>query len=126
MTSITAGHTIDGLRLIFAQHGLPEEVVSDNRPQFVSNEFPEFMNKNGIKHTLDPPYHQQPNGAAERSVRGVKEALIEQVLEGNKGRTVKHRLADFLFRYRITQHSTTGATPADLLMRRRLRTRLSL
>lgn len=52
MTSITAGHTIDGLRLIFAQHGLPEEVVSDNRPQFVSNEFAEFMNKNGIKHTL--------------------------------------------------------------------------
>ena len=44
MTSITAGHTINELRLIFTQHGLPEEVVSDNGPQFSSNEFAEFMN----------------------------------------------------------------------------------
>ena len=100
--------------------------MSDNGPQFVSNEFAEFMNKNGIKHTLVLPYHPQSNEAAERSVRVVKEALIEQVLEGNKRRSIKHRLADFLFRYRTTPHSTTGTTPAELLMKRRLRTRLSL
>ena len=41
MTSITTEKTITELRLIFAQHGLPEEVVSDNGPQFVSNEFAE-------------------------------------------------------------------------------------
>ena len=75
MTSITTGHTINELRLIFAQHGLPEEVVSDNGPQFIPNEFAEFMNRNGIKHTLVPPYHPQSNGAAERSVRVVKEVL---------------------------------------------------
>ena len=123
MTTITAGNTINELRLIFAQHGLPEEVVSDNGPQLVSTEFAEFMNKNGIKHTLVPPYHLQSNGAAERSVRVVKEALVKQVLEGNKGRSMKHRLADFLLRYRTIPHSTTGAAPAELLMRRRLRTR---
>lgn len=71
-------------------------------------------------------YHPQSNGAAERSVRVVKEALVKQVLEGTKGRSIKHRLADFLLRYRTTPHSTTGATPAELLMRRRLRTRLTL
>ena len=60
---------MDELRLIFAQHGLPEEGVSDNGPQFISNEFFEFMSKNGVKHTLVPPYHSQSNGAAERSVR---------------------------------------------------------
>ena len=105
---------------------LPEEVVSDNGPQFVSNEFAEFMTKNGIKHTLVPPYHPQSNGAAERSVRVVKEALIKQVLEGNKSRSMKYRLADFLLRYRTTPHSNTSTTPAELLMKRRLRTRLSL
>ena len=126
MTSITAGHTINELRLIFAQHGLPEEVVSDNGPQFVSNEFAEFMTNNGIKHTLVPPYHAQSNGEAERSVRVVKEALVKQVLEGDKSRSMKHRLADFLLRYRTTPHSTTGSTSAELLMRGRLRTRLSL
>ena len=108
------------------KHGLPEEVVSDNRPQFVSSEFAEFMNKNGIKHTLVPPYHPQSNGAAKRSVRVVKEALIKQVLEGNKSRSMKHRLAEFLLRYHTTPHSTTGAAPAELLMRCHLHTRLSL
>ena len=49
---------------MFAQHGLPEEVVSGNEPQFTSNEFAEFMGKNGIKHTLVSPYHPQSNGAA--------------------------------------------------------------
>nr|XP_058954663.1 uncharacterized protein K02A2.6-like [Pocillopora verrucosa] len=126
MTSITTEKTINELRLIFAQHGLPEELISDNGPQFVSSELAEFMYKNGIKHTLTPPYHPQSNGAAERSVRVVKEALVKQVLEGNKGRSIKHRLADFLLRYRTTPHSTTGATPVELLMRRRLHTRLTL
>ena len=125
MTSITTEKTINELRLIFAQHRLPEEVVSDNGPQFVSNEFAEFMHKNCIKHTLTPSYHPQSNGAAERAVRIVKEALVKQVLEGNKSRSIKHRLADFLLRYCATPHSTTGAMPAELLMRRRLRTRLS-
>ena len=126
MTSITAGHTINELRLISVQHGLPEEVVSDNGPQFIPNEFAEFMNRNGIKHTLIPPYHPQSNGAAERSVRIVKKALVRHVLEGNKCSSMKHRLADFLLRYCTTPHSSTGATRAKLLMRRRLRTRLSL
>ena len=126
MTSTTTERTINELRLIFATHGLPEEVVSDNGPQFKSTEFAEFMRKNGIKHTLVPPYHPQSNGAAERSVRIVKDALVKQVLEGTKGISMKHRLANFLFRYRTTPHSTTGITPAELMVKRSLRTRLSL
>jgi hypothetical protein len=126
MTSTTAERTIDELRLIFANHGLPEEVVSDNGPQFVSFQFAEFMGKNGIKHTLVPPYHPQSNGAAERSVRIVKEALVKQVIQGTKGMSMKHRLANFLFKYRTTPHSTTGVTPAELMVKRRLRNRLSL
>ena len=55
-----------------------------------------------------------------------KEALVKQMLEGNKGRSIKHRLADFLFRYRPPHTAPQGFTPAELLMRRRLRTRLSL
>lgn len=81
MTSTTADETIDESWLIFAVHGLPEELVSDNGPQFVSHEFSEFMRKKGIKHTLVPPYHPPSNGAAERSVRVSKEALIKQVFE---------------------------------------------
>ena len=124
MSSTTTERTVGEVRLLFAQHGLLEEVVSGNGPQFTFNEFAEFMSKNGIKHTLVPPYHPQSNGAAERSVRVVKEALVKQVLEGNRSRLMEHRIADFLLRYRTTPHSTTGATPAELLMKCRLRTRL--
>ena len=80
MSSTTTERTIDELCLIFATHGLSEEVVSDNGPQFTSAELAEFMRKNGIKHTLVPPCHPQSNGAAERSVRVVKDALVKQVL----------------------------------------------
>ena len=102
MTSTNAGRTIDELCLIFATHGLPEEVASDNGPQFTSTEFAEFMQKNGIKHTLVPPYHPQSNGAAERSVRVVKDALGKQVLRGKQGISMRYRLANFLLRYRTT------------------------
>ncbi|KAL5014615.1 hypothetical protein ScPMuIL_008885 [Solemya velum] len=126
MHSIGAEQTIDELRLIFAEHGLPEELVSDNGPQFTSAEFSAFMIKNGIKHTLVPPYHAASNGAAERSVRIVKESLAKQVFANKKGMSMKHRLANFLIKYRSTPHSVTGRSPAELMLKRQLRTRLSL
>ena len=59
-------------------------------------------------------------------MRVVKDALVKQMFEGKKGISVKHRLANYLFRYRTTPHSTTGVTPAELMVKRRLRTKLSL
>jgi transposase InsO family protein len=56
MTSTTTQRTLDELQLIFAVYGLPEEIASDNGPQFTATEFVEFMTKNGIKHTLVPPH----------------------------------------------------------------------
>ena len=73
--STTRTNTINKLRLLFAYVGLPEEIVSDNGPQFSSHEFKDFTRQNGIKHTLVPPYHPQSNGFAERGVQIVKKAL---------------------------------------------------
>ena len=126
MDSTTAESTIDELRLIFAEHGLPEEIVSDNGPQFSSHRFKEFAERNGIKHTLVAPYHPASNGAAERTVRVVKEAFTKHVVEGCQERSLKHRIADFLLRYRVTPHSVTGVSPAEMMTKRKLRTRLSL
>ena len=84
------------------------------------------MGKNGIKQTLVPSYHPQSNGAAERSVRVVEDALVKQVFEGKQRISMKGRLANFLFRYRTTSQSTAGVTPDELMVKRRLRTVLSL
>ena len=57
MSSTTAEKTVERLRSIFAHIGLPEQLVSDNGPQFTSTCFEQFMKSNGIKHILTPPYH---------------------------------------------------------------------
>ena len=50
MTFTLAKSTIDQLRVWFAAYGLPEEVVSDNGPQFIASGFVDFLKQNGVKH----------------------------------------------------------------------------
>ena len=119
MSQITASQTIEKLRSIFAVHGLPKKVVSDNGPTFTSQEFQEFMERNGIVHVKSAPYHPSSNGLAERAVRSFKQGL-----KSITGKSVQEKLSKFLLKYRITPHSTTGIPPAEMLMKRRLRTKL--
>ena len=120
MTSITSRSTIDRLWNVFATLGLPKVVVSDNGPSFTSAEFGCFMKENGIVHTFTSPYHPSSNGLVERAVQTVKLGLKK--LSG----PLETRLSRLLFSYRTTPHTTTGVTPAELLLGRRIRTRLDL
>ncbi|XP_077523337.1 uncharacterized protein LOC144134255 [Amblyomma americanum] len=86
MTSTTTARTLEKLDTLFAAYGYPEEVVTDNGPQFTSDEFEQFMRHRDIKHTRTPPYHAASNGAAERLVRTTKEALLKQVLHDKNER----------------------------------------
>ena len=113
--------TIQCLRSIFATFGLPEVLVSDNGPNFVSAEFEDFLLKNGVKHTTSAPYHPASNGLAERAVQTVKKGLKKM-----KTGSIQDKISRFLFSYRNTPQTTTGVAPADLLMKRRLRSPLDL
>ena len=75
MNSSTAAATVKCLRKIYATHGLPQVVVSDNGPAFIRKEFKEFLKSNGIRHVLAAPYHPASNGQAERMVRTFKESM---------------------------------------------------
>ena len=46
MSSTTSSATIQELGKIFTTFGLPEQLVSDNGPQFVSAEFSQFWKSN--------------------------------------------------------------------------------
>ena len=122
MRSTTADATLEVLRALFSRYGLPLEVVSDNGPQFVAREFQTFLKMNCIKHTLCPPYHPSTNGLAERHVQTFKRMYRACPDKGS----LQHKVANVLFRYRNTPHSTTDKTPAQLFLKREPRTHLSL
>ena len=119
MQSITSAKTIEKLRIIFANHGIPRKVVTDNGPTFTSYEFQEFMQKNGIVHVKSAPYHPLSNGLAERAVQTLKRGIARI-----SGTTLQERVSKFLFKYRLTPHSVTGVAPSELLFGRRIRCRL--
>ena len=77
--------------------------MSDNGPQFVSDEFQLFVAQNGIKHI-------------KQAMRSAKEDHV----------SLQQKLSTFLLKYRTMPHSLTNETPAKLLLGRNIRTRLDL
>ena len=98
MPSSTTG-MIQALRDMLARWGIPEQLVSDNGPQFTSDEFRVFMQSNGVKHIRTAPYHPATNGAAERLVQTVKRALHTGL---QRGTVLEHCLSSFLLQYQNT------------------------
>ena len=123
MQSTTSQRTIEVLRELFSSYGLPEQVVSDNGPQFVSAEFETFMRNNGIKHIRCAPYHPSSNGLAERFIQTFKKAMLAGDREGCD---LKYRLCQFLLKYRSSPHTTTDVAPCELFLKRSMRTRLDM
>lgn len=122
MKSTTAECTIRVLRNLFSRYGLPHELVSDNGPQFVADEFKEFLMKNGVKHIRSAVKHPASNGEAERFVQTFKKGMKKA---GSEAGDIRLKLSRFLLSYRNTPHVVTRETPAKLFLGRELRTRLS-
>ena len=107
MSSTTARATVDALRSLFA--GLPEEIVSDNGPQFVAQELKDFVRYNHVKQILSAPYHQASNGEAEREVRTFKQAMKAAKNEpGTMSRAFARSLGRLVDGHVITKFSRMG------------------
>lgn len=123
--SITASQTIKAIRPIFARLGIPRQIVSDNGTTFVSREFQQFLEHNGVEHLRSPVGHPPTNGQAENGVKQSKTALKKAIF-GTTASNLELHLQAFLLDYRNSIHSTTGETPARLMVGRNLRSRLDL
>ena len=71
----TSKKVVQCLRRHFATHGIPDTVISDNGPQFVSEEFKKFSMEWMFNHVTTSPYHSQSNGMVESSVKIAKNIL---------------------------------------------------
>ena len=120
VSAATSTQTVEHLRNIFATHGLPEMLVTENGSVFTSFEFQDFTKRNGIRHVTSAPYHPASNGLTERMVQTFKEHI--RMKDGS----VDTRISRFMFQYCTTPHTTTGVSPAELLLGCRPRTILDL
>uniref|UniRef100_A0A8C9R468 Integrase catalytic domain-containing protein n=1 Tax=Scleropages formosus TaxID=113540 RepID=A0A8C9R468_SCLFO len=55
--------------------GRPDQIRSDNGPQYSATEFTNFCKKWGITHTTSSPHYPQSNGFIERQIRTVKSCI---------------------------------------------------
>ena len=110
LRTTTTPSVVSALKSLFSRHDIPETVMSDNGPQFISLEFAEFATRYHFKHITSSPLYLTSNGQAERSVK-----------------TVKHLLRNAedpflaLLAYQATPMPWCGKSPAELLMGRSLR-----
>ena len=121
VTSTSAKTTIPKLERIFATHGIPKILKSDNGPPFSSAEIRSFMDENGPVHKRITPLWPQANGQAESFMKPLTKAIRAALISK---RSWRKELNKFLLNYRATPHSTTGYSPAELLFNRKINTKL--
>ncbi|XP_044173493.1 uncharacterized protein K02A2.6-like [Acropora millepora] len=119
VTSITARSIIKELKAVFARFGIPDILVRDNGPQFVSSEFSVFPRTSEFKHVTSSPTYAQSNGKAENSVKTVKHLL-------KKCKDSGHSEYLALLDWQNTPTSGIGTSPAQRLMGRGCKTLLPI
>lgn len=66
---------INHMKDIFARHGRPEVLYSDNGPQFTNIQFQKFLEMWEITHFISSPKFPQSNGFIERQVQIIKKLM---------------------------------------------------
>ena len=122
MENTTAKATIATLNKMITNYGLMDRIVTDNGPQYISEEFKRFVKQNGIEHTLSPQYYPSTNGQAEVYVKTFK-----KMFQKCKPELPAQKKIDQVLRcYWNTPHTTTGRTPSELFLKRSPKTKLAL
>ena len=112
----TASTVVLQLKEIFARHGIPEEMTSDNMP-FSSRKMSEFAEEWKFSQSTSSPHYAQSNGQAERAIQTVKNMLRK----ANEAGTDPYVA---LLQYRNTPVAGCDYSPAQMLFSRSLRTKL--
>ena len=109
--------TILKLKSHFARYGIPDQVISDNGPQFSSKEFADFARAWDFEHLTSSPGHSKSNGKAESGVKTAKRILRKSIKAGTDPNLA-------ILDYRNTPTQGMTSSPAQRLMGRRTKTLL--
>jgi hypothetical protein len=118
MNKTTAFLTIRAFEKVFARHGLPDTIKSDNGSPFQSKEVKDYLTAQGIHHHRVTPLWPQANGKVEGFMKPMGKAIQAAWAEG---RDWQRELFAFLMNYRTTPHLSTGVAPAEMLYKRVIR-----
>ncbi|UYV83042.1 K02A2.6-like [Cordylochernes scorpioides] len=113
LTKLSSEAVVDQCKAIFARHGIPDIVISDNGPQFrpsTTSAFTKFASEVGFRHITSSPKHPQSNGQAEAALK-----IVKNLMKKNKDPVLA------LMEYRATPLAN-GLSPAELLFGRKIRT----
>ena len=116
LTSTSSSAVITQMKSIFARHGIPCCIMSDNGPQFSADAFSSFAKEYEFTHYTSSPRYPQANGEVERGVRTVK-TLLKKAEENSEDPYLA------MLAYRNTPLAC-GYSPAQLTMCRTLRSTL--
>ena len=108
---------IQKMKAHFSRYGIPEQLVTDNGPQFVSSSFRHFTIKYDIQHTTSSPHHPRSNGKAESAVKAAKRILKKTLKTGEDPYLT-------ILNLRNTPQQGIDLSPAQRLMGRRTKTLL--
>ncbi|XDV38013.1 hypothetical protein PO909_007505 [Leuciscus waleckii] len=117
LNDMTSKQVIAVLKSMFARHGVPDELFSNNGRQFVSAEMRAFAASWEFIHRTSSPGFPQSNGQAERAVQTIKN-LLKKAQDTNRDPYIA------LLEYRNTPLNGIGLSPAQLLMGRRLKSKI--
>ena len=98
---------------VYPNYGIPDAIISDRGPQFVSSFTRDLYSKSGIKLKATTAYRLQSNGEAERVNQEIGTYLHMYCVE--KPNDWSLFLADAQFAHNSRIHSTHGQTPFYLL-----------
>lgn len=121
MTKADAQETIKRLRKIFARFGFPLSMQADNGPQFISQEFEDYCERNNIHLNHGIPYWPQQNGEVERQNRSLLKRI--KISQQEKSDWLED-LQEYLLMYRSTPHTVTLKTPSEMMFTWNIRDKL--
>lgn len=108
---------IKKLKAHFARQGIPDSVMSDNGPQYASQDFQKFCELWGFQHVTSSPGYPQSNGKAESAVKTAKRLLMKAKAAGQDPYLA-------ILDHRNTPSQGLDSSPAQRLLSRRTKTLL--